>query len=84
MKIYVTQEDIDNGKHNPSLCPISLAIMRALGVDTCFVGFTCCMAGEKQYKLPGLVTNFICEFEYTYVSDRSKLKPIEFEIEEIL
>jgi hypothetical protein len=80
MKITVTREDIQNGRrHNPSGCPVGLAIQRAGVPYCCVTGGAVVMRHEHRgttaLLLPEAVQNWIADFDQA-----RSVEPISFEL----
>lgn len=88
MKVHVsvTQEDIDNGvQQDCHFCPIARALAREIGPN---IAVTARVATyrENEYRLwaaalPPHAQRFISAFDGVYGSDRSTVKPLEFDLE---
>lgn len=65
MRIYVTKEDIKNGKKKISnFCPVALSLKRRFPKRTIHVGISiCCIGKFKRIELPNKASNFICKFD---------------------
>ena len=90
MKINVTEEDIRNGEPGQcNTCAISQALKRIFKVDEAYTevdgGDIILTVNEKKYEVDykneSDVLDFI--FDFDQVDGWSKVKPIEFELEEI-
>lgn len=82
IKVSVTAEDIANGKHgNCSLCPVALAVNRAIGqkFDAVRIGFRNAEFGygdPDERVLPWRAQEFVLDYE----SGRP-VEPFEFEMD---
>lgn len=80
MIINVTQEDIENGQHGCSRCPIALAASRAYGRQV-YVGTYNIYADYDGRNvltaLPFVATRFVGQFD---TSMFDVLKPFSFEV----
>lgn len=76
MKIQVTQQHIEQGKHcDPLKCPVALAITAA-GVNHAGVTQSRLVVGDNWIFLPDAVYNWIARFDA-----RKPVSPIEFEVD---
>lgn len=84
IKVEVTQEDIDNGPKwiNAKMCPVAMALKRALGNQRISVAPTYfCFYDENDvtisnHMLPKGVPNFIINYD-----SHMEVKPFTFEID---
>lgn len=79
MKVKVTQKDIDNGKAKDCrTCPIAQAIRRTNPNKVIIVDRDIIYIDKKLYSTPQKASTFINLFD-----DGDKVKPIDFELNEI-
>ena len=95
MKIQVTAQDIAQGcRGKCELCPVALAVRRAVGHDNVYVDINTYEAkttatlsvavgstGEWKYRLPDKVKDFINDFDMGYYL---LVKPFEFDLDDNL
>ena len=64
MKIYVTDNDIEQGiPHDTTFCPVALALYRTTGDQDVNVGGFRARSNHRFYALPKRVQNWIRRFD---------------------
>lgn len=82
MKIFVTQEHIDNGiRLEGNACPVALALMEATGLyrEDIDIDRSRILAGSYRFKSPPSVSEFVDKFDGE-ADCENNCEPFEFEI----